>query len=440
MKRATSLRNRLLLGGALGVIAAALCAALLLGAAFERSAQRALDRRLGDDLDKLIALAEVAPDGRVILTREPVDERYDRIFSGWYWGARVGDDVRQSRSSWDSEALVDALRDATPTRTPTEIEGPRSQRLRVLAQQVRFPNGATLQAAVAGDLSELRAEARDFRVLAAAAVALLALALLLAMLLQIRYGLRPLARVSDTLTRLRQGDDVRFDAGALPSEVAPLALQVNELLDDHARRVERARNSAQDLAHALKTPLTALALQGEQPGPELARDVATQVQRMRSAIDRHLVGHLGADARRRTPISPPLHSLRELMRRAHADRGIAIDITCPPEAMFPGAPDDLEELLGNLLDNACKWARERVEVSVAEDASGLRITIDDDGPGMDTDAAASALERGVRLDQRVPGSGLGLSIVDAIVAAHGGTLELQRAPLGGLRAEARFQS
>lgn len=439
MRVAGSLRGRLLLAGIAGVLLAALASALLLGAAFERAAQRAFDRSLDVDLDTLIGLAEVAPDGAIVLRREPGGERYDRVFSGWYWTVGEGAATRHSRSFWDSADLVVDAPPANGTRIYTSTDGPRGQRLRVAGQRVRFAGAAEPQMfAVAGDLSQVRDEVQDFRVLAAIAVALIATTLLIAIGVQVQFGLRPFQRLAGTLARIRRGEDLRFADAALPREIAPLAEQIDVLLDEHARRVQRARHAAQDLAHALKTPLAVLAVESERGGADLAPRVATQVSRMRAAVERHLAGNLAADSRQRTPVAPVVAALFDVLQRVHAARGLQFASDIAADAVFAGSGEDLEEMLGNLLDNACKWARAQVSIAARVDRESLVIAIEDDGAGMDADAARQALERGVRLDERTPGSGLGLDIVSGVAASYGGDLVLDRAEAGGLRATLRL--
>jgi signal transduction histidine kinase len=433
-----SLQHRLLLAGAVGVVLAALVAALLLGAVFERAAQRSLDQQIEEAFDQLIALAETAPTGQVQLQREPSEEHYDRVFSGWYWAMKADGAVRSSRSAWDAAGFEVALNAATAQRVYARLPGPRGQQLRIATQSVSFPGSSRPVAfAVAGDLAQVHADAREFRWFAGASVAMIALTLLAVLVLQVRFGLRPLQRIPATLARLNRGEAVRFEPGTLPAEVSPLAVQVNELLDEHERRIARARHAAGDLAHALKTPLTALALDCAGMPEELAQRVRQQVQRMQAAVNRQLGGALHADPRQRTAVRPVLESLLSLMRRAHAARVLQWHAELS-DASFAGAREDLEDMLGNLLDNAGKWARSQVRIDVETDAEGWRIRVEDDGPGLSPEQVIQALQRGVRLDERAPGAGLGLSIVDELARSYGGELKLDRAALGGLRAELRF--
>lgn len=422
MKPVRSLRLRLIVAGCAGVAVVALAAAWLLGAALERAALRALDRRLGEDLDGLIGQVEASATGALALRREPTNEPYERVFSGWYWQVEGAVDRLQSRSLWDTRI------DIAPglERRYGHATGPRGQRLRTVAQDVRLPDAAgPVRFAVAAELSEVDAEVRDFRQFTALAVALLSAGLLLVLVWQVDYGLRPLARLGATLRRVQRGEQARFDATTLPTEVIPLAQQINDLLDEHARRVQRARHTAQDLAHALKTPLAVLAAEGQRPGLQLPRVVEEQVRRMRAVVDKRLNGGVEADTRERTPVGEVVAALCQYMRVAYGARALDITHDVAAGLQFAGAREDLEELLGNLLDNACKWAHGTVAVRVSREGNRLHLIVEDDGPGMDAQARARAVRRGVRLDEQVPGTGLGLAIVSDIVASHGGAFTLE---------------
>lgn len=432
MKRTRTLRLRLLLAGVAGVLIAAGMAAWLLGAAFEAAALRALDRRLSDSLDGLIGVAEYSPGNGLRLKRQPSDGHYARVFSGWYWQIDAEDGTSlQSRSLWDSHlsGAWEAERQYGYT------AGPREQQLRVLSQQVRLASDEkSVRFLVATDLADIQAEANDFRWYAAIAVALLALTMLSVILWQVNYGLRPLDLLDRTLRRMKEGEEVRFDLATLPGEVAPLADQINKLLDEHARQVERARHTANDLAHALKTPLAVLAAESQRPGPALADVVAKQAQAMQVVVDRRLRGSLVSDSRQHCEVAPALSALRDMFVKMQGDRAVDIVLLVAGEPMFAGACEDLEEMLGNLLDNACKWARGRVQVEAKLDGARVHVAIEDDGPGLDAGAREQAMKRGVRLDLRVTGSGLGLAIVEEIASSYGGQVRLESSAMGGLRA------
>jgi len=429
--RALSLRWRLWLAGALGVAISALIAGGLLGALFERSGQRALDARLDDDFATLAGLLEARGDGGWQLRREPADERWARVFSGWYW--RIGDGARalRSRSLWDDELDAGAI--GSGPAAWVDVDGPRAQQLRVRLQQLRLPGVAQpIPVYVAADRGDVIAETREFRQIAMLAFAAAAAALLALLAWQVEWGLRPLRRMRGILQRVRNGDDVRFGAERWPAEAAPLAEQIDDLLDEHARRVARARHAAEDLAHALKTPLAVLSAEAQRPGEHIADVVSTQVQRMRGEVERRLAGGFAVDTRQRTPVAPVADALCRLFTQTAGERvTLACDVA--QNIMFAGAREDLEEMLGNLVDNAVKWSRAQVRIHAWRDGATIHVAVDDDGSGMQPDAIAQALQRGVRLDARMPGHGLGLAIVDGVAAGYGGRLVLDNRP-GGFRA------
>lgn len=419
-----SLRLRLLLAGGLGVLVASLAVALWLGQAFAEASERAFDRDLADELQTLIVMGEVGEDGSFSLQAEPEDQHYARLYSGHYWRVVAGDRQFQSRSLWDG-SLDLALPTAPGSPQVREVRGPRGVELRALVQAVAYPGrAAPVVFVVAADRAQLSAEAADFRLLAGGAVALVAVTLLVLLALQVGFALRPLTRLADTAARVRRGESASFPTEGLPSEVAPLANHLNELLEHHDRSVQRARTAAQDLAHALKTPLTVLSLEAQRPGPQLPAQVLAQVANMRASVDRHLGRGVAVDPRGRTPVGPVLDALIGLMQRVHHDRGVVFERVPGADAVFAGSREDLEEMLGNLLDNAGKWADAKVRIGVATGLGRLQIDVRDDGPGLPADALHEVTARGVRLDERTPGSGLGLAIVQDIAEGYGGRLTL----------------
>lgn len=428
-----SLRLRLLVSGGVGVLLASLAVALWLGQAFAEASERAFDRDLADELQTLIAMGEVDDTGAFILQSEPEDQHYARLYSGHYWRVVAGDRQFQSRSLWDGSLALPLPDRAGPPQV-REIAGPRDETLRVLVQAVRYPGRQDpVVFLVAADRAQLTAEAADFRLLAGGAVAVVAVTLLLLLALQVGFALRPLTRLADTAARVRRGEAASFPTEGLPSEVAPLASHLNELLEHHDRSVQRARTAAQDLAHALKTPLTVLSLEAQRPDAQLPAQVLAQVANMRASVDRHLGRGVAADTRSRTPVQPVVDAVLALMQRVHRERGVAFERLPGAEAVFAGGREDLEEMLGNLLDNAGKWARSRVTVRATQDGGRLTVEVADDGPGLPAEALQEVTARGVRLDERKPGSGLGLAIVRDIAGGYGGQLVL-RAGSPGLKA------
>lgn len=430
-----SLRTRLLVAGGLGLVLVSALATWWLGAMFERSARTAMDERLGNDLIAVLALAESDANGQLHWRDTLADERYRRVFSGDYWQVldAQGRPLGQSRSLWDDALAAPTALQPGPAQA-FDASGPLKQSLRVLAQQVTLPRAAApVIVMVATDRSPLDAQVASFRQRTALALAVLIALWFGVLVTQVHYGLRPLAELGRIAGQVRNGENVRFPQQGLVKEVAPLAGQLNALLDHHQRMVLRARRSAEDLAHALKTPLTVLITEAEGDGSHWRQTLRSESARMQASIDRYLAAGLGADSQQRTPVAPVVSALCGLMQRVHAARELRFSCDNNDASVFAGAREDLEEMLGNLLDNAGKWAAQAVRVEVAPLQGQLRITVSDDGPGLPAEQLERVLERGVRLDERASGSGLGLAIVADIAESYGGALVLANgAP--GLRA------
>ena len=263
--------------------------------------------------------------------------------------------------------------------------------------------------------------------------------------LLVRRGLSPFDQLRSRLAGMREGREHRIE-GRYPAEVQPLVNDLNQLLDHRERIVRRAQATAGDLAHGLKTPLAVLAQEAERAKaagqPELAATISHQVERMRKEVDYHLA-HARAAASGATPgahclVSESVDALVRTLHRLHADRGISMESQIPAEHSVQAEREDLDEMLGNLLDNAFKWAKGRVVVYSVEDAVGIAITVDDDGPGIDPAKRDLVLQRGVRAEETAPGSGLGLAIVRDLADLHRGSIALGESPLGGLRATLRL--
>jgi signal transduction histidine kinase len=257
----------------------------------------------------------------------------------------------------------------------------------------------------------------------------------------VRHGLSPFAELRERLAAVHQGRDRRVE-GRYPSEVQPLVDDLNALLEHRDQTVKRAIAKAGDLAHALKTPLAVLAHEAEvadQAGQaELAAVMHQQVERMRRQMDYHLAharaAASGAAPGARCPVLVSAEGLARTLLRLHAGRGLAIQVEVDPAHTVRSEREDLDEMLGNLLDNACKWGRSQIAVTSAVSGSTVVITVDDDGPGLEMSMREAVLQRGVRADEAAPGSGLGLAIVRDLAELYGGSIALSGSPAGGLRA------
>jgi signal transduction histidine kinase len=301
---------------------------------------------------------------------------------------------------------------------------------------------------VASDLGDANDAVARFDGVLVASLAVLLIMLGAAAVAQVAIGLAPLRGLQRALAAVREGRTAGLQ-GRFPTEVQPLVDEFNGVLDRNAEIVARARTQAGNLAHAIKTPLAAMAQAAavierhpERAG-ESARLVQEQVGVARRHVDWHLARSRAAAAHgvpgMRVAVAPVLAGLLRVMRQVHAERHLAIECgAMPPDATFAGEEQDLQEILGNVLDNACKWARRRVQVSATAQGEHLQIDVDDDGPGIDPARRDAVLARGARIDESVPGAGLGLAIVLELVTLYRGTLALGESPLGGLRVGLRL--
>lgn len=268
---------------------------------------------------------------------------------------------------------------------------------------------------------------------------------MLAGIWQVRAGLLPFGRLRKQLLGLREGSARRIE-GRYPVEVQPLVNDLNSLLEHRERIVQRALAKAGDLAHGLKTPLAVLAQEAgraEAAGQqEMASMIGLQVERMRRQVDYHLAHARAAGSGdvpgARCPVLASVEGLTRTLLRIYAGRGLAIQVDVSADHVIRGQREDLEEMLGNVLDNACKWAKSNVRIQSVQEDGAVVLTIDDDGPGLAPNLRDAVLQRGVRVDEAAPGSGLGLAIVRDLAELYGGTISLEDSPLGGLRARLRL--
>jgi signal transduction histidine kinase len=448
-----SLAARLIAAAAVWTLLGLVVGGFLLSHVFSDSVQANFDARLKFDLDGMIAAAEPDAQGQVSLRGRFADPRFERAYSGWYWqitplgpkGPVVGD-TQISRSLFDQTIKI-TDEEHSGNLTIGHGAGPDGQSVRFISQRVEFPISATptpndvraFNFLVAGNVTEVQTEIARFNGTLIWSFAVLGLGLILGVFLQVRVGLVPLKRVSEALARIRDGKARRLD-GKFPAEIEPLASELNSLIEHSAEVVGRARTHVSNLAHFLKTPLTVLASEASaQPGP-LADAVSRQVVTMRRQVDHYLARARAAGALdvlgNRTPVKPVLDDLARVLKRIHAERGLEITVDCPASLAFRGERQDLEEMAGNLIDNACKWAHARVAVSAGRTSgTSFELRVDDDGPGLDPEERQLVGERGERLDESVPGTGLGLAIVRDIAKLYGGSFALDTAPQGGLEAK-----
>lgn len=439
-----SLAFRLIAGAALWCVAGLVGGGFVLSSLFSEYVERSFDSRLVVLLESLVAASDIDSDGRLQINAVLGESRFEQPYSGWYWQisqpGQTADTVLseplRSRSLWDG-ALPESTKTTGEAMRREYVSGPDGQTLRLIMREITLDGvDVALDFAVAGDRAEIAEDIARFNSFLAWSLGLLGAGLVLAMFLQVRFGLQPLGRIQEALADIRSGRDDQL-RGPFPSEIEPLADEVNALLEHNSAVVERARTHVGNLAHALKTPLSVLLNESAASTEPLADTVSQQTVLMQRHVDHYLVrartaasgGVLGV----RTEIAEVLQDLKRTLLRIHARREIGIGIDCDPDLLFRGEQQDLEEMLGNLLDNACKWADSRVQASVTLRDGEVCLTVDDDGPGLPPERRAEVLQRGKRLDESVPGSGLGLSIVDDIAGLYDGKLALSESPTRGLR-------
>ena len=446
--RRPSLVRRLIWLAAIWSVLVLLAAGAGLTAFFQNSALNRFDLGLFDITEGLYAGTTVEQ-GEVVAPAL-TDTRALRVYSGRYWEiAEPGgpDGMKalvRSRSLWDGElkpppAKPDRFKPGSTVYYDTV--GPVGERLRASARTVMLPNHATPVVFLAAeDRGPIDRDARRFAETTAIALLLLGAGLVAGVILQVQVGLQPLFRLRRGVADVRKGkaDSLATD---YPVELSPLATELNALLAHNQQVVERQRTHVGNLAHALKTPLSVMLSEAEaRKDDPLSAVVMRQAQTMREQVDHHL-RRARAAARaqgsgERTPLAPVMDELARTLERIFADKGVVIDWEADEALAFRGERQDLQELVGNVIENACKWCVRRVRAEAVPYAPGLlKVTVQDDGPGLPPERREEVLRRGARLDETAPGSGLGLSIVDELAKAYGGSVTLGASPLGGLQVE-----
>lgn len=443
-----SLRTRLLVSTLVWIALAIAVAGWMLRDLFQEHTQQQLQDQLVSQLNQLSAAVNVDPQQQVQVQPMAGDARFTTPLSGLYWQvdrlppqgpAEVG--VARSRSLWDQVLTLPAPLpppSGTQNYTVLHLSEPPHQQLLAVTRPLQLPDDAPLlQLTVAADQALIAEPVQRFTTMLLIALGTLATGLALAVAVQLHLALRPLDMLRQRLRAVRAGEATQL-SGAFPNELQPLVNEFNHVLATNADMVQRARTQAGNLAHAMHTPLTILSNAAAQQDSPLAQLVNEQVAIAKRQIDHQLARARAATAIRatglRTPVEAPVQALLRTMQRLHAGR--QIQFTCHGElgnAAFRGEEQDLFEMLGNLLDNAGKWARHRVQLSLTRHADQLCFAVDDDGPGIPEAQRQQIFERGQRLDEQRPGAGLGLDIVRDLAHTYGGSIRADRSALGGLR-------
>ena len=446
-----SLTRRLIWLASAWIVVALVLTGWTLTTQYKESALLRLGNMLSETIDEVVIATNAGPDGVVVA--EIRDAQTERAFSGKYWAVAELDGEGGVRFIASSPSLAgerlavppdlpDRLRSATGTNIsyndPGFLRPPLRQPLRVAASLKSLPGRAEpLVFMAAIDRTNIENDTRQFATFTWTALLILGVGLVIAVFVQVQIGLRPLFALRNEIADVRKGRIARI-ARVYPVEIQPLAEQVNRLLDHNQETVERQRTHVGNLAHALKTPLSVmLAEAGTQTG-DLPDMVRKQTELMKAQVDHHLRrARVAARAQllgERTPIAEVLDELAVMLERVFEEKSVEIDWRAPDELGFRGERQDLQEILGNLIENACKWSKRRVRISAGPTGLGqMVVVVEDDGPGLPVEQREAALERGARMDETTPGSGLGLSIVVELTRAYGGRITLADSDLGGLK-------
>lgn len=398
------------------------------------------DDQLGSTLNSMLASAEIGPDGEVRFGRALADQRFFEPYSGLYWQVVTkGQPPFRSRSLWDRRLGSGAPAPAIDPRAYTfDDEGFAGDPVRVVERDAVLPASATIfRFQVAQTTRALDKQIRRLRRTLYLSLGVLGAGLFALAIVQTTYGLKPLRGVRRAIAAIRSGEAKRVPQ-AFPPEVMPLVSELNALLDHSEEQAEEARRHAGNLAHALKTPMSVLLNEARGQAADLPASVETQLATMRRHVDHHLararaLGRRAASSAR-APVWSALEGVARAVERMHAGRDAVIDLVGDRGLVFRGERQDLEEMLGNLLDNAVKYGDGRVFVTVAaEPGPMIAVAIEDDGAGIPSGRRAELFGRGARLDTGQPGTGLGLAIVRDVAEIYGGSVELGTSEdLGGL--------
>ncbi len=446
-----SLAFRLFATAALWTLLVLAIAGVVIDYVHKREAEAAFDTRLSQILTQIIAFSTLHEGDEPRVPKIVGEPLFELTHSGWYWQITPLDNApgrRMVSASLAGESLlIPSSLKKKPD--PTNIiwyntTGPVGESLRIAenvynAGEDESPRFYSFL--VAGDAETTESVNATFRLPLTIALGLAGLVLVAATLFQVRFVLWPLQAIEKRLAGIRSGSAEKLD-GTLPSEIEPLRTELNALIKSNQEIVERARTQVGNLAHALKTPLAVILNEARDDKGTSAQKIAEQATVMHDQVnyylDRARMAARAGLVGRQTEVYPVAEGIVRALERIHSERNLNISVDCPADARFLGEKQDLEEMLGNLLDNACKWGNSRIalKVTIADTATRklLHNSVDDDGPGLTPEQRAQGIARGRRLDETKPGSGLGLSIIAELAQSYRGTFALEQASLGGLSA------
>jgi len=416
-----------------------LATAFILDFLYQDHIEEHYDAHVFTHLEELIAAVETGPDGSFQMNGQPTDPRFYRLNSGWYWMVHKNDKLLEKSASLGESTLdLSGLR-AVENHAVQTVIGPTGGVLRAHVMQVNYPGGTgSLLFVATAPETQIVHDVGDFFVHILSSFLVLGIGLSLAVVIQVRLALTPLKAVRSEIGDVKEGKLDRLSEN-FPSDVQPLVNELNNLLDHNAILLKRARNQLGDLAHAVKNPLTVIRNEARNMASERGQIILDQSHVMASSID-HCLSRARIFGKKdiigyRTGVKAVVDDLVYAVERIYHDRGIKIQQSTSGGCCFRGEAQDIEEMAGNLIDNACKWATSQVVIQCKSENDHLSLSVEDDGPGISEENLELVMQRGRRLDESKPGNGHGLGIVKDIADLYGGSLKLDRSPLGGLRAE-----
>ncbi len=443
-----SIRLRITVASLAAIAVAIFAANILIGNLFKEHALKQFEATIQVQFNQIASLVALdSRSGQIKLTSPASEPRWSAPLSGYYWQINLPDgQLIRSRSLWDSTLNVRNAETAGASNF-YYIDDLSNQHLLALSKSLSIDGGSTkFLLTVASDTRELDKAILAFQSSIQGYLLILAIVLLAILFLQITFGLSPLSALKRALHQFHIGQADKVN-GVFPVEFSPLVAELNAVIEKNSSIVTRAKTQAGNLAHAMKTPIAVIsnALEDKNISDESFKAlVKEQISNAKEQIDWNLAKARAATSlknpRLKTPVLPVIESIAAVMHKVYAEKALKIEIQNrnASSPIFNGEEHDLQEIVGNILDNACKWAKTRVDISIASYEDGLQIVVEDDGLGINPSNYSKVLKRGFRADELTQGSGLGLAIVDDLVSLYDGSIELGLSSLGGLRVQVRL--
>ncbi|WP_188665477.1 sensor histidine kinase [Terasakiella brassicae] len=429
----SSLQLRLILSSLIWTVASLVLTGFLIVSLFEGHIEKRFDNQLSDHLEELVAASDISANGRLDLTWSPSDPRFNRPHSGWYWEILENGSVIHQSSSL---LMASVFPKDQKTDTFLHTNGPSGKELRLYSRQIALPRSTSIFIfVVAGPISDMEDDIRTFLSNIVLVLSVLSCFLVGMVFLQIKYGLLPLKRLTQSLALIRSGNLDKMPQD-FPLEVQPLASELNTLLDYNFTLLERARTQVGNLAHSLKNPIAVLMNETKDIPGAKGKLIRKHLNSATDSISRYLNKARIAGSSRllgtKTSLGDVAKDLKFSLEKLFNQSSLKISLSGLDGVIIRADPQDMEELFGNLMENACKWAKNKISISGTCQAGQVLIQIEDDGPGVPLEQMNNLVKRGLRLDETKPGTGLGLHIASEIVDLYGGQLDFFNSDLGGL--------